>query len=383
MGPERQPFSQFAAWYVDDVLPLWVGAAYDKANGGFHESLDFTGEPVLGESRRVRVQSRQIHTFSQAALRGWSSKAAALATEGFSYLLATACPDEGARGCVHLISANGKILDDRRDLYDQAFLLLACASIWRLTQDRRALDLAGSTLAFLNSELKNPHGGWAESTLGETPRRQNPHMHLFEAFMALFVSTNRDMHRQYAKEILTLFEERFYDPNASTVREFFGTDLRETDPQKGAIIEPGHMMEWVWLLDKYDHLFGENHIQMMEKLYCAAIAAGRDDSGFLVDSIEAGIPFKNGARRLWPQTEYMKAAIALADRGIENALADAGALIDRLFQTYLNEKRRGLWCDQFDANGLKMAQAAPASILYHLHEAAAECADFTNKKGEQ
>ena len=172
-------------------MPLWAARGYDKARGGFYETLDFSGAPVDGQPRRVRVQARQIHTFSHTALHGWRDGAEALAAEGFEYFLSRACPNGGARGCAHLLSDDGDIIDDRRDLYDQAFLLLACAARWRAARDRRALDLADRTIAFMDRELASPHGGWLESDRRETPRRQTPHMHLFEAFLALFGATSK------------------------------------------------------------------------------------------------------------------------------------------------------------------------------------------------
>lgn len=363
--------ARFKNWFVDDALPLWAARGYDAKRGGFYESLDFNGEPVTDQPRRVRVQARQIYTFSEAAARGAHRRAEALAAEGFEHFLARACPEGGARGCVHLLSDDGSVLDGRRDLYDQAFLLLACAARWRAAKDDRALDLANRTMAFLDRELASPHGGWRESDRGELPRRQNPHMHLFEAFMTLYDATGDRAFRDAAAKTFLLFERFFYDAASGALREFFSDDWK---PDAGGQIQPGHMMEWVWLLSRHDAVHGADTSDIRRRLYARAKTLGADQSGFLFDAVGPEAPARRnpGARRLWPQTEYVRAALVLARRGEETAAAEAGALIDRLFEAYLRQKTPGLWCDQYDGEGRAAAKDVPASILYHLFGAAAE-----------
>ncbi|WP_165793628.1 AGE family epimerase/isomerase [Hyphococcus luteus] len=369
-------------WFVQDALPLWAAEGYDEAGGGFYEALHFDGRPFTGRPRRVRTQARQIHTFSQASLRGWRNGAEALAAEGFEHFLSRACPDHGARGCVHRLDDEGAVIDDRRDLYDQAFLLLACASRWEAAQDERALKLADKTIAFLDSELAAPQGGWRESDQGELPRRQNPHMHLFEAFLALYRVTGREEFLARAGQIRELFARVFYGAEKGVIREFFDEDWRLQD--KDQPVEPGHMLEWVWLLRAYDRAHDRTHDRtagadsgsVREKLYARALALGADPGFFgFFDNKSPLTGGVHGAKRLWPQTEGFRAALVLGRR------QEAAALADNLFMTYLAVETPGLWVDEFDAEGRPVAKDTPASILYHLYEAVAE-ADAVLSMGE-
>mgnify|MGYP000227020108 FL=1 len=380
----RLSMERFKAWFVQDCLPLWAARAYDSARGGFHESLDFNGAPAGDGVRRVRVQARQIYTFSMAALAGWAPEGERLAALGFDDFLDKACPEAGARGCVHLLSDDGEVLDDRRDLYDQAFLLLACSARWKAAKDKRATELAWRAMDFLDRELVSPHGGWLENDRGETPRRQNPHMHLFEAFMALADATGEARWLDRAAQVFDLFSMRFLS-RSDTLLEYFQDDLKTQDASKGGVVEPGHMMEWIWLLGRYDRLQGANNRQLMKRLFESAKATGLDKQGFLVDAVDRSGGANAGARRLWPQTEYLKAALTLSRLG-EPREAEAGALIDRLFETYLappgNGHNQGLWCDQYDGHGAPCVTDVPASILYHLFESVAETAALLETNGE-
>jgi len=321
------------------------------------------------------VQTRQIYTFSNVGARGWHERAEPLAAKGFDFFLTHACPDHGARGCVHLLSEDGAVLDDRRDLYDQAFLLLACAARWAVARDRRAIELADKTIAFLDRELRSPHGGWLEDDRGTLPRRQNPHMHLFEAFMALYKATGKTAYREYAANIFTLFKQVFYAPAEGVIWEYFDKNF---DKQPHANIEPGHMFEWVWLLEKFRTEASTDVTEYQENLFARGVKTGETlkSHGFIVNKGSLSGKPPRGNRRLWPQMEYLKACLTMAAKGDANARERGGALINALHETYLSTQIQGLWVDEYDDHGAPVAMDVPASILYHLFEAVAYGADF-------
>ncbi len=370
----QSSLKRFRAWFVSDCLPLWAAHGIDPETGCFYEALNFDGSPSVGRPRRVRTLFRQVHTFTQAGLRGWLDRGEEIGARGFDYLLAHACPHGGARGCVFHMADDGGVIDDRRDLYDQAFVLLACASRIEAGDKMRALALAESTVAFLDRELASSHGGWLESDRKKLPRRQNPHMHLFEAFMALYRATKEERFLRYADSIHGIFEAHFYDPSSGVIRENFSEDWT---PRKNEMVEPGHMLEWVWLLDAYERCGRGTPFDIRERLYDRAVTLGADEQfhGF-VDNLAAPRGGEHSAKRLWPQTEYLRASLAMARRGSRDAAAHAEKLIAALFHTYLAIEPKGLWIDEFDACGAPSAMDVPASILYHLHEAAAEADAF-------
>ncbi|WDI30452.1 AGE family epimerase/isomerase [Hyphococcus flavus] len=375
--------NKFKRWFVDDALPLWLEQGYDNERGGFYEALNFDATPSAGRSRRVRVQTRQIHTFSQAGIRGWHNDAESLAAKGFEYFLEKACPDNGERGCVHLIDDDGEIIDDKRDLYDQAFLLLACASRWEAAKDERAIALADQALAFLDRELASPHGGWLESDRKELPRRQNPHMHLFEAFMALSRATGEDRFLNSAAKILNDCFPAFYDSDNGSIIEFFNDDLSGLKQNK--IVEPGHIFEWVWLLSNWEELAGADFSHVRNNLYKHSAILGENPGfyGFVYDRIDIEDPNHQSNLRLWPQTEYIKASCVQGKWGDEKAKSRSSSLMNDLFASYLNVDICGLWIDEFDPKGAPLAQGVPASILYHLFEAVTETERFETMDNAQ
>ena len=61
------------------------------------------------------------------------------------------------------------------------------------------------------------HGGYRESLPDKLPRRQNPHMHLFESLLVLYkVTDNPDVHER-AEILLNFIRDTFFDETAGVV----------------------------------------------------------------------------------------------------------------------------------------------------------------------
>ncbi|WOI52853.1 AGE family epimerase/isomerase [Parvularcula sp. LCG005] len=368
--------ARFANWAQQDALPLWYQTAGD-ATGGFFEDLTMDGVPRKDEIRRVRVQPRQAYVYAHAHMLGWAECGQAASDHGFDYMMekatGTSATDGSFAGIAHRLHADGSVSDPKRDTYDHAFVLLACA--WRFDAfgDTEARKTAAACLRYLDQTMGQPDGSFLEGDPASLPRRQNPHMHLFEAFMALARATGDAAYTGRARRIFALFETHFFDARNGVLLEFFNQDW-SLNADKGDIIEPGHMVEWVWLLDQYQELTGTDVSAYMTPLYDNAIRLGTDaKSGFLVDAISMtpgkAIP---ATRRTWVQTEYIKSSLVMARRGRPELATKAAELIDMLFATYLNTEVQGGYIDQFGADGKMISTVMPTSTLYHLISAAAE-----------
>ena len=133
--------------------------------------------------------------------------------------------------------------DDMRDTYAQAFVLLSGAWRYKAFNDEAALKIAEDTLAFLNTHLKAENGGWYEGLPkpASSQRRQNPHMHLFEAFLALNELTGQAKYLEMAGAMFELFENHFFDADKKALLEFFNPDW-SPENDDGGPTEPGHMI---------------------------------------------------------------------------------------------------------------------------------------------
>lgn len=390
----------YEAWARDAALPLWAGAGREPS-GAFHEALFFDGTPDAEAIRRVRVQFRQAYVYAAAELLGLYDGGGALALaalerarerawarpaagDGARQAAGDPVP-EGAAGWAHLLGPDGSVVDAKRDAYDQAFALFAGAWTWRATSAPFVAELVRDTLAFVDRDLAASSGGWweavdASSGGGPELRRQNPHMHALEAMLALYEAFGDRAHLDRARQIYSLFAGRFYDWRAHLVLEYFDLDWRPA-PRARQRVEPGHLVEWVYLLREYERLTGESVGAIADPLYDRALEIGRDKSGFfLVDELDmAGAPTKR-TRRLWPQTEAAKAALTqYRATGEGRYFKDALRALEGLRDQYLAAQTRGGWRDAFDLDGRLVADRMPASTLYHIFCAAALARDLLRR----
>lgn len=362
------------SWLSDAALPLWSDVGVDRKNGGFVERLTLSAEPDLAVTKRLRVQARQIYVFSHASLLGLNENAAETASQGYRFLIENGCPDGVEAGFVHALHRDGAVADDRRDSYDHAFILFALSWYHRATGDPAIPALLRRVTDAIWQLLRHPGGeGFLIDTRGSLELHQNPHMHLFEAVLAAFEATQDAWFLDRANELFTLFRTRIFDREHGVVREFHDAQWQPLAGGPGRIVEPGHHCEWVWLLKRHADRTGTTLCEEAWQLFDFAERHGRPrGSVLLCDQLRADGSLLKASTRSWPQTEAIKADIAIAECRQETPGARTDAIVDALFGHFLDSAPKGGWIDWIDADGAPLVQAMPASTFYHLFLAFSE-----------
>lgn len=358
------------------LLPLCRDSFADPVHGGFHEQLTPDRQPAAIGSKRLMVQCRQLYVLSHAALLGDRSGAAA-AERGYAFL--QNYRDRANGGWHFRATPDGAPMDRSKDLYGHAFLLFALAYLHRAFAAPNALQLAGETLDVLKAKLAAPGGGfWDGADETWTPqtglRRQNPHMHLLEALLALHEASGAARWLDEARGLIDLFLTRFFDPATATLGEYFTGDW-QSDPEKGHIVEAGHHYEWVWLLHRWRVQSGDaSAAAAADALFAKAERHGFDpEFGGIHDQIDRqGAPLLT-TRRIWPVTEAIKAQVARIEAGLPVAADQPDRLIAHLFRDFLRPERHG-WIETMQRDGTPIQTNLPGSTPYHMFLAAAEAA---------
>ncbi|MCG8443518.1 MAG: AGE family epimerase/isomerase, partial [Caulobacterales bacterium] len=156
----------------------------------------------------------------------------------------------------------------------------------------------------------------------------------------------------------------------------FNADWTPAAGEAGRIVEPGHQLEWAFLLSRFEQIAGEDLGDEITRLVAHAEAYGLNRrTGLVIDEAKRdGVPLRTSAR-CWVQTEALRAALVMRERGHPHAEDRAVDIIDTIMNRYLNVDPVGSWIDQFDAEGAPIfaKTPAPASTLYHLIGAIAAC----------
>lgn len=362
---------RISAWLFEEALPHWATIGVDQENGGFVEAMTLEGAALRKTDRRLRVQARQLYVFSHAALLGWKGPALSIAKRGFEQLTRHYWHRDG--GWVFSAGADGAPKDTTRATYEQTFALLALAWYARAGGQGEPLDWAIRTLQFMDSQLADSiHGGYREAEPNTLPRRQNPHMHLLEALLALYHATHDRAYLDRASAIVNLFRRHFFDHKSRSLGEFFADDWHPMPGGQGNWREPGHHFEWVWLLHCYSQATGEDTSADAIALYRFAEKHGVDPAdGLVYDAIRSDGSIAKRSKRCWPQTEALRAQLVMADwQGLDTRIR-AREITHGLFDRYLSQGH-GIWQDQLDERGDGATAYVPASTLYHLFLAFSE-----------
>jgi mannose-1-phosphate guanylyltransferase/mannose-6-phosphate isomerase len=363
-------------WLFEETLPLWSTAGVDDVLGGFHEALGFDGQP-LKRPKRMRTMARQIYAFAVAKERGWDGPADRLIDHGVAFIASNGRTDRG--GWVRTLNVDGSVADPVEDAYDHSCVLLALAHAHR-SGHKDALRLGEETFRFLDAHLEDARlTGFLENPDGDGMRRSNPHMHLLEAFLAWHTMTDERAYLRRAARIIDLFRSHFFDAESWTLGEFFNDDWQPAEGDKGAWTEPGHHFEWASLLVDFAGKSGRKDLlAFARKLYASAIASGLNRAtGLAYGAVSRqGLPLDRVSRS-WPQSEAIKAAIALDGTGGPDLKPEIEARVGRLFRWHIDPAPQGLWIDKIDERGRSLATEVPASIFYHLVTALMQYLDKT------
>lgn len=364
--------------WTDAAIPALIGTACDRRHGGYVERFDWSGAPLDPGFKRVRVTGRQTYVFAHAAIGG-TPGAHEAASHGAAFLK-NRCLRADQQFAARL-ATSGAMLDATADLYDIAFGLFALAWWHRLSGDEQAVEMADASLAHLFDTMRSPSGRGFVAREGDVgPHQQNPHMHLFEAAIFLSAFTGSKKAQTLADELFDLAKNSLFDPVTGTLPEFFDAEWRP-DTGSGPIrVEPGHHYEWVWLLCRHGELAGEPEaFTIADRLFAFAQAHGHDPAtGLIRDAVDPAGQVLSPDLRIWPNTEYLKAQVAMRERRGEgpgfddSALAESLARISRYFLTPQASGPaavlpRGLWIDYLEHPSLSpKCDHVPASTKYHI-----------------
>lgn len=362
------PSERGMRWFGTAALPLWLDRGLDRRKGGFFEALDHQTVENTADFRRLRVTARQIYVFAAAVRLGLPDAREGL-DHGLSFLLGPARhPDWGFANKFDL---NSHVTDSTRDLYDLAFVCFALAHAYDILRDRALLDEAITLLTDIRAHMSHPEQGFQESLPPRLPRRQNPHMHLLEACLAWCGLTSEPLFKQQAEELLQLFITRIYQtgttPGTGSLPEYYHDDWTPHTTEGAWVIEPGHHLEWVWLLHEAARLNltqSPKTQHMAEALYRFAKEHGFDRA--------TGVPFGEVSQqgrvlqksmRLWVSTEWTKAETVHSGPARGAYIETAWSMTER----FLHSAPPGLWHETWDpqANAFSTGPA-PASSLYHI-----------------
>lgn len=349
-----QARTAFDDW-LSAALPLWAAAGVAPRTGAFQDALTLEGAPHSARWR-ARVQARQVFVFAAAARAGLGEPWMAVALRGMDFYRQHYRRADGLFAVI--ADAAGTVVEDAPHLYEQAFTLLALACLQGAGASGADWAADAERLLEALQSRRHPAGGFTELT--DHPFQSNAHMHLLEAALAWDELGAGPVWKALADEIVALALAHFVDPEGGFLREFFDAEWRPAAGDDGRWVEPGHQFEWTWLLTRWARARGEPEIEgVARRLFECGLRGVDRGRGVAVNVLWDDLTVRDASARLWPQTEYLKAALILGRD--DEALVAANGLA-----RYLDVPIRGLWRDKLNPDGTWVDEPAPASSFYHI-----------------
>lgn len=372
---------EYRKGWIQELCAEW-SRKLPLTQGGYAETVRADWSEGPSPERTMLAQARTAYTFTHAAFPGNPALAEAgkSAVERMMKLFWVPVLGGWIRSC----DTDGDPVDMTVDTYDQPFGLLALAWNYRATGNEGSRNTALRALDGLKSECTDlKHGGFMERRNGSIGsrmtagyhrfRRQNPHMHLLEGFLAWHAVDPGGPWLAEAGEMISLFRNRFCVPPQGALAEYFDDGWRPDPGEHGKIREPGHHYEWVWLLRQYREASGDGSVERDAGiLYRFASSRGTDAEGFALGAVDDDGNILDGRKLLWPQTEMLKARLAMyewtGDRKIREAAEHTLSLI---LNRYFREDGI-LFYNLLSHDGTPDPAPANTRLLYHLFVAVAE-----------
>lgn len=382
--------SQLRQELQDNILSFWMENTVDSQHGGFVGYID----PQLGKhpeaDKGLVLNARILWTFASAYRLFPDPNYLEMAERAYGYLKAYfADPKFG--GFYWMVDVQGRPVQDKKQVYGQAFVIYALAEYYRATSCSEALERAIDLYRLLERHSYDPvHKGYIEALSRDwkptedlslsnkdlnEKKSMNTHLHVLEAYTNLYRVWKSPELRDSLSELIEVMLEHIIDPITAHFLLFFD----DTWQAKGQHVSYGHDIEGSWLLIEAAEVLGEPTLLQRVKETAVAMAEavymeGIDrDGGIWNEAGPNGLADDN--KDWWPQAEAMvgfyNAYQATGDRKYRAAAANSWSFI----RTYLVDRKNGEWFWGVDRGGVPLPdepKVGPWKCPYHNSRACLE-----------
>ncbi len=305
---------------LGDILPFWLKYAVKPGKDGFYGAADLQGNPVEANLSCV-LTARILWTYSEAAIQYNNLEYREMAHLAYR-VLNDKFLDRVNGGYFMEIAPDGSVAADIKHTYAQAFVIYALSKYMEMVQDDKVLAVIRGFFIQLESKAKDPeHTGYFEAFTRDwklfsenrmadnnEPRSMNTHLHVMEAYAALYRVWSDERVRVRLTELLELFINKIIRPQGH-LGIFFDEEFNEVEASKGTC-SFGHDIEASWLLMEASEILGDKSIIERMRPLCIhmAEAVAREgvdqDGGLFLESTRFGSHLRTN-KHWWPQAENL------------------------------------------------------------------------------
>ena len=314
-------FSQhISAQLFDHIMPFWCGPALDKEQGGWMGCLSNDLKPDRTQPKGLIMNSRILWAFSAVHQERAGKLFQDMADRAFDYVM-NRFWDPQYGGAFWGLDDAGRVVDDSKKIYGQAFYVYALAEYHRAFGSPIALTRAKELFELIERHSHDSkHGGYievcrrdwseagAEARLSDKDMNEkksmNNHLHLLESYTNLYRVWKEPRVEQRLRELIQLFEQRILDSRTKHFNHFFNEEWQV----RSESYTFGHDIEGTWLLCEAAEVLGDAALLKQIKgvvlpMVDVVLKEGIDAADGALQYEGKGGKIIDPGKECWPQAE--------------------------------------------------------------------------------
>jgi mannobiose 2-epimerase len=375
---------------AERILPYWYDTAVDWQGGGYRLADDAVSGLRAPDEKQIVSQARMVWTFSLVHRHGFSTPARdylKAASHGVAFLRQR-MKDSEHGGYFWSVHPDGRVRDDRKRLYGEAFVMYALVEYYRASADRTALDEAMQLYRDIQTHAHDAkNGGWLEhferdwkpmplkdpNAIVEVAgyKSANTHLHLMEALTELYAETRDASVKRSLVESLQINQKYFYPKDPALSAFHRRPDWKRVEDARSQGLSYGHNVEFAWLMVRAEEVLGRRpswkhfHNELEHTL-----KYGTDHSmGGVYNKGVGNEPATDRDKVWWVQAEMIAALTdGLRNRPKDAAYQDALVKLFGFVKGHLADRRDGIWLDTVTADGRPKSTGKAHSWKANYHD---------------
>ena len=297
----------------EKLIPFWEGLK-DKENGGYYGYMGYDLAIDTHYEKGCILNSRILWFFSNAYMLLGEDHLKDAAEHAYKFLK-DCCIDKENGGVYWSVTYNGKISDDTKHTYNQAFAIYALSSYYDAVKDEEALKIAEELFNLIEEKCTDEYGYLEAFSRTFEPagndklsengvmadKTMNTLLHVFEAYTEYYRVSHNEKAAARLRFMLDIFKNNVYNEKLGRQEVFF-------DQKYTPLIDLysyGHDIETAWLLDRGLEVLGDSGYIEMFAPVTHALAVNIYNRAFVNGSVlnEAENGVNDTTRIWWVQAE--------------------------------------------------------------------------------
>ncbi|PWD99528.1 N-acyl-D-glucosamine 2-epimerase [Marinilabilia rubra] len=374
------------------ILDFWIRHTIDEQFGGFAGEVDASGNRVAKVDKGLVLNARILWSFSAAYNHLKDPKYLEWAHRAYDYLVNNFWDQENG-GLFWAVDYEGKVSDDRKQIYGQGFGIYGFSEYYRATGKKESLEYAAELFELIEKYSYDARqGGYLEALSvnwepmedmrlslkdANSPKSMNTHLHILEPYSNLYRVWPEEALKDRMKSLVRVFLDKILNTETGHFHLFFDMDWSV----QSNTVSYGHDIEGAWLINEAAELVGDEVLlkeaqQKTLKMVDVFMKEGIADDSSVWYEKDLDTGHLDTDRHWWVQGE---ALVGLLDAyGHSGKQACFGLLVKiwSYIKNHVIDHDKGEWHELVKDDGLPYGNQVKAGFWkcpYHNTRALIEC----------